>query len=451
MSARRFKPYSAYKNSGVEWLGEIPAHWEVKRLKAIASVQLSNVDKKSVEGQESVRLCNYTDVYYHERISAELDFMAATATPEQVRRFTLRKGDVLITKDSESWTDIAVPAVVAVDLPRVLCGYHLAHIRPEGICHGPYLARAFSAIGPRDQFSVAANGITRFGLGGDAIAAGVFAVAPEPEQRAIAAFLDRETARIDALVTKKERLIELLEEKRTALITRAVTKGLDPTVPMRDSGVEWLGEIPAHWEVKPLKRGVRFLEGPGIMAADFTIDGIPLLRIAGIGRRTATLEGCNYLSSDLVHRRWEHFRVRSGDLLISGSASTGFCSEVDAEVEGAVPYTGIIVIRPRAKTTEKAFLRWFFLSEAFLTQTELARSGSAIQHFGPSHLSRMHMMVPPLREQLAIAAFLDRETARIAALVAKVREAIDRLEELRTALISAAVTGKIDVREEATA
>jgi type I restriction enzyme S subunit len=187
------------------------------------------------------------------------------------------------------------------------------------------------------------------------------------------------------------------------------------------------------------------------MATDFATDGIPLLRIAGIGRRTATLDGCNYLSPDLVHRRWEHFRVRSGDLLISGSASTGFCSEVDAEVEGAVPYTGIIIIRPRVNTTEKGFLRWFFLSESFLTQTELARSGSAIQHFGPSHLSRMHIMVPPLPEQSAIAAFLDRETARIDALVAKVRDAIERLKELRTALISAAVTGKIDVREEVAA
>ena len=202
---RRFKPYPAYKHSGVEWLVEIPAHWEVRRLKTIASVQLSNVDKKSVEGQESVRLCNYVDVYYNERITGDLDFMAATATAEQVRRFSLHAGDVLITKDSESWTDIAVPAVVAEDLPDVLCGYHLALARPEGDCDGAFLARAFSAIGPRDQFQVAANGITRFGLGGDAIRTGLFAMPPGQEQGAIASFLDRETARIDALVAKKER------------------------------------------------------------------------------------------------------------------------------------------------------------------------------------------------------------------------------------------------------
>ncbi len=225
--AGRYKPYPAYKDSGVAWLGEIPVGWEVKRLKTIATVQLSNVDKKSVEGQEAVRLCNYTDVYYNERITADLEFMAATATPEQARRFSLRAGDVLITKDSESWTDIAVPAVVAEYLPGVLCGYHLAHIRPMLDCHGPLLARAFSAVGPRDQFQMAANGITRFGLGGDAIASGVFAMPPEPEQRAIAAFLDRETARIDALVAKVRDAIARLKELRTALISAAVTGKID--------------------------------------------------------------------------------------------------------------------------------------------------------------------------------------------------------------------------------
>ncbi len=227
MTARRYKPYPACKDSRVEWLGEIPAHWAVKRLKTLASVQLSNVDKKAVEGQESVRLCNYVDVYYNQRITPDLNFMAATATPEQVRRLTLRAGDVLITKDSESWTDIAVPAVVGEDLPGVLCGYHLAHIRPMRDCDGAFLSRAFAAIGPRDQFQVAANGITRFGLGGDAIRTSLFAVPPLPEQRAIAAFLDREMVRIDTLVAKIRGALERLKELRTALVSAAVTGKID--------------------------------------------------------------------------------------------------------------------------------------------------------------------------------------------------------------------------------
>ena len=252
---RRFRPYPEYRDSGIESLGEIPAHWDVRRLKTLASVQqLSNVDKKTVEGQAPVKLCNYVDVYYNDFITAGLEFMNATATPEQVRRFMLRGGDVLITKDSESWNDIAVPAVVVEELTDVLCGYHLAQIRPRSGLDGRFLARQFSAIGTRDQFHLAANGITRFGLGGDAIRSGLFPIAPIEEQQVIADFLDRETAKIDALVEQKERLVELLQEKRSAFIARAVTRGLDPNVPMKDSGVEWLGEIPTHWKLKPLKR-----------------------------------------------------------------------------------------------------------------------------------------------------------------------------------------------------
>ena len=143
---------------------------------------------------------------------------------------------------------------MAEDLKDVLCGYHLAHIKPRPDLHGRFLARQFSAIGVRDQFHATANGITRFGLSGSAIRTGLFPIAPIKEQHAIADYLDRETARIDGLVARKERLIEFLQEKRAALITRAVTRGLDANVPMKDSGVEWLGEIPVHWDPARLWR-----------------------------------------------------------------------------------------------------------------------------------------------------------------------------------------------------
>ena len=182
----RFSPYQAYKQSGIDWVGRIPAHWKVARLKSFATVRLSNVDKKSTEGQDSVQLCNYVDVYYNEHIDDSLEFMPATATKEQLHRFSLQSGDVLITKDSETWMDIAVPAVVSEDLPGVLCGYHLAHIRPFGHCDGGFLSRLIAAVGPRDQFHISANGITRFGLTGDSVRSAVFALPPLTEQRAIA-------------------------------------------------------------------------------------------------------------------------------------------------------------------------------------------------------------------------------------------------------------------------
>jgi len=214
-------------NSGIEWLGQIPAHWGVKCLKEIATVQLSNVDKKTADGEDAVQLCNYVDVYYNHRIGREIKFMHATATPSQIRRFSLRMGDVLITKDSEAWTDIAVPAVVMEDLPGVLCGYHLAHIRPQEKIDGFFLAYCIAAVGPRDQYHIAANGITRFDLTGDAIRNGIFAIPSLAEQRYIADFLDRETTKMDALIIKIYQAIDRLKELRTALIAAAVTGNID--------------------------------------------------------------------------------------------------------------------------------------------------------------------------------------------------------------------------------
>ena len=225
---RREKAYQTYKDSGIEWLGEIPEHWTARRLKHIALVMFSNVDKNIVEGEESVRLCNYIDVYFNDYITEDLDFMKATATPVEIAKFRLRKGDVIVTKDSEAWDDIAVPAYVPSDLDSVLCGYHLALLRPkEDVVDGGYLSRCFAARGVNDQFRVAATGITRYGLGKYWLDNALLPVPPEDEQRAIAAFLDRETARIDLLIEKIRKSMDLLREYRTALISAAVTGKID--------------------------------------------------------------------------------------------------------------------------------------------------------------------------------------------------------------------------------
>jgi type I restriction enzyme S subunit len=461
-SRPRFKPYSAYKDSGVEWLGAIPAHWEVKRLKAVASVQLSNVDKKSLEGQEPVRLCNYVDVYYNERITSDLDFMAATATPEQVRRFSLDAGDVLITKDSESWTDIAVPAVVAQDLPGVLCGYHLALIRPTSTCQGEFLARAFAAIGPRDQFQLAANGITRFGLGGDAIRTGMFAMPPEPEQRAIAAFLDRETPRIDALLAKKEQLVQLLQEKRIALITRAVTKGLpaeaavraglDPNVPLKDSGVQWLGEIPAHWEVKPLK-AVSLLQTGLTLGKRYegrSLATRPYLRVANVQDGYLALD--DIAEVELPVQDAARFELRKGDVLMTEGGDfdkLGRGHVWEGEVAGCLHQNHIFAVRPRRDVLSPRFLALAMGSaygRAYFTAT--SKQSTNLASTNSTKLRNLPMPLPTLWEQDQIVRWIDRQARSIDGLIAKVRDAIDHLKELRTALISAAVTGKIDVRDE---
>ena len=446
----KYKPYPAYRPSGVEWLEEIPSHWEVKRLKTFANVQLSNVDKKSEEGQAEVFLCNYVDVYYNERIRLGVDFMSATASEGQMRRFSLRKGDVLITKDSESWTDIAVPAVVAQDLPDVLCGYHLAHIRPGSNCDGAFLSRSFSAIGPRDQFHISANGITRFGLTSDAIRSGEFPLPPLTEQRAIAAFLDRETARIDELVARKERLIELLREKRAALISRAVTRGLDPNVPMKDSGVEWLGEIPAHWEVKrlwhltPPDRRIMYgivLPGPHIE------DGVPIVKGGDVSPERLRLNLLSRTAAE-IECRYERSRLHTGDLVYAIRGSIGDVAMIPGELEGA-NLTQDAARVGYGKDTSGLWLLYLLKSYAVFSQLEVGALGATIRGINIRDLKRTRIPVPPLSEQQDIADYVESETAKLDGLTTKLREAIDRLRELRTALISATVTGRIDVREEA--
>ena len=433
MLASRYNSYPAYRPSGVKWLGEMPAHWKVRRLKSIATVQLSNVDKKSAKGQDAVRLCNYTDVYYNERIGPDVEFMSATATKEQERRFSLRAGDVLITKDSEIWTDIAVPAVVSQDLPGVLCGYHLAHIRTDSSCNGAFLSRVLAAVGPRDQFHVSANGITRFGLTGDSIRASLLAVPPLVEQRTIAGFLDRETSKIDSLVAKMERLIELLQEKRSALISRAVTKGLDPKVPMKHSGAEWLGEIPAHWQVMRLARITECLDGQRV-----PLNAEQRSYMQGIFPYWGANSIVDYID------RW----LFDEELVLIGEDGAPFLDpnrEVAFTVSGKVWVNNHAhVLRPRTQVQAP------FLSRV-LNCVDYAAfiDGATRDKLTQGDMNDIPVQVPPLAEQRAIAGFLDRETAMIDTLIAKVRAAIDRLKELRSALISAAVTGRIDVREEA--
>ena len=444
---QRFRRYPDYRDSGVEWLGEIPAHWEVRRLKTLASIRPSNVDKKSKEGEVPVRLCNYVDVYYNDFITAELEFMSATATPEQARRFQLRAGDVLITKDSESWNDIAVSTFVPEDLPEVLCGYHLAQIQPGPDLDGRFLARQFSAIGPRDQFYVAANGITRFGLGGAAIRTGLFAVAPLEEQRVIVAFVNRETAKIDALVEKQERLIELLQEKRTALITRAVTRGLDPNVPMKDSGVEWLGEIPANWEMMPLKRLLRRCDY-GISESLAGRGDIRVLTMAHIQHGEVVLPDDGSIGSvdpPMV--------LESEDLLFNRTNSRELVAKVGifrGNPSDRVTFASYLVRLRARPSVQPDWLNYLLNSSGVLGLARSMALPSVNQaNLNPTKYQRIVVPSPPLSEQQTIVGTVKHQMARIDTLIRRVREAISLLHEFRTALISAAVTGKIDVRQEA--
>ena len=439
---RRWPCYPAYKPSEMAWVRRLPEHWRVFRLKNIASVRFSTVDKKTEEGETPVRLCNYTDVYNNDRIVDDPEFMQATATAEEIARFTLRRDDVLITKDSEEWNDIAVAAHVTQDMPGVLCGYHLAHIRPHpALVDGAFLSRAFSADGVRQQFHVAANGITRYGLPNRAIAGALFPIPPLDEQRAIAAFLDRETARIDELIAKKQRLIELLKEKRQAVISRAVTKGLNPNAPMKPSGIDWLGDVPAHWKIRSFRYSARIANGQ-VDPEQPEYRDLPLIAPNHIESGTGRL-----LSYDTAAEQAAEsgkYLFEPGNVLYSKIRPA--LAKVCLAPERGLCSADMYPITPR-NDLRPLYLMYFMLSAEFTTGVVLLSSRVAMPKMNRRDLGGFAVLVPPLGEQDEIIQHLCVEHAKIDTTRAAIEMAIDKLRQYRSALITAAVTGQIDVRQ----
>lgn len=215
------------KDSGIKGF-EIPKHWDVEKIKNISQVKPSNVDKKTKANEPHILLCNYTDVYNNEFITRDLDFMKATATHDQIRKLSLKVGDVIITKDSESADDIAVPAIVTENLENVVCGYHLAVIRPNSTIINPkFLFRSFESDRINKQFELGANGVTRFGLGSYPINNAYICYPPLNEQAEIVQYLDIETSRIAKATDKILKHVELLGEYKTSLIHNVVTGKID--------------------------------------------------------------------------------------------------------------------------------------------------------------------------------------------------------------------------------
>jgi len=224
---RGLHPDVPLKPSGIPWLGDIPKHWEVKRLRHACEMRVSNVDKHTKHGETPVRLCNYVEVYKNERISESTRFMAATANQDERVRFRLRKGDVLITKDSEEWNDIGVPALVEYEAPDLVCGYHLAILRPRSGLLGSFLHRALDSRFIATQFHVEANGVTRYGLSQGAILGVSIPIPPPIEQQNIVSYLDAQLAGRDTAIARTEREIALMQEYRSRLTADLVTGKLD--------------------------------------------------------------------------------------------------------------------------------------------------------------------------------------------------------------------------------
>ena len=439
-----FPRYEKYKDSGVEWLGEVPEGWEVVRLKQVCQVFPSNVDKKSYEDQPPIKLCNYTDVYYNEAITSELEFMAATATIEQIQKFSLKAGDTIITKDSETADDIAIAAYVPEDLPGIICGYHLSMIRPKADVCGSFIKRLFDSWYAKSKFAVLANGLTRVGLGQYALDNIELPFPPLPDQRAIAAFLDHETGKIDALVAEQEKLIGLLKEKRQAVISHAVTKGLDPNARMKDSGVEWLGEVPEGWKVVMIRRCLIEHRQGYYSSNPYSESGVKLLRITDLrDHGSVSFDDCPFVEHE---EGISPFLLQQGDFVFARTGGAGSFGVI-GEIKELVAYASYLIrFRFDTSSVTTEFLRFFFHSDCFQKAIKQNIHGGVNQNVHAEDIKDQYIAIPSESEQLNIASFLITETAKFDTLIEEAQKAIELMKERRTALISAAVTGKIDVR-----
>lgn len=448
---RTWQRYPAYKPSGVEWLGEVPADWKITKIKKIAATDSKSfIDGDWIETpfivDEGIRLIQTGNIgigKYKEqgfRFISEESFTLLGCTE-------VKTDDILICR----LADPVGRACLAPPIKKMITSVDNVILKVRNDINPKYIVYFLSTDRYLLYLTSISRGSTRDRISRTNLGDIHICLPPIEEQSIIADFLERETTRIDALIEKKERQIELLQEKRAALISHVVTKGLDPTVKMKDSGVEWLGMVPEGWQITKFPYIIDFQEGPGIMAEDFQDYGIPLLRICNIQNKWVNLEGCNFLSEEKIRSKWAHYRLKENDLLISSSASMGIVSEVTKDAKGAIAYTGIIRLRPKVGLTLKNYIKWIVGSQLFFTQIDLFKTGSTIQHFGPYHLRQMIIVIPPLPQQTSILAFLDCETVKIDALIQKISDSIVLLGEYRSALISAAVTGKIDVRQEAKA
>ena len=444
------KPYAEYKESGLPWLGQVPGHWETRRLRHACDMRVSNVDKHTKLGETPVRLCNYVEVYKNERIRESTRFMAATASEDERVRFGLRKGDVLITKDSEQWNDIGVPALVEFEAPDLVCGYHLAILRSRPGLHGAFLHRALESHFIAAQFHVEANGVTRYGLSHGAIQSVAILLPPPSEQAAIVRFLDWANGRLERAIRAKRKVIALLNEQKQAIIHRAVTRGLDPSVPLKPSGIPWLGDIPQHWELWRISRFARVGNGstPSRGKPTYWNGGMyPWLNSSQVNR--SFIDSADQFVTQAALRECHLPKVPPGSVLvaITGQGKTLGMSAVlgmEATINQHIAY-----VTPRVPVALPEYIH-LALTAAYLHLRSLSEdSGSTKGAITCEDLKRFKLPIPPFSEQETLLRNVQAETRSLTTAISRLEREIDLLREYRTRLVADVVTGKLDVREAA--
>ena len=410
--------YTEYKESGIEWLGKVPAHWQLKKLQHIARLRsgetmtaqmMNENDEFPVYGGNGLR--GYFNFYTHDGNYVLIGRQGALC------------GNINYGSGKFWASEHAVVVSPTIELETFWLGE---------------LLRTMNL----NQYSTSA---AQPGISVEQIARLKIPFPPVEEQRSIARFLNYKTAQIDALITKKETLLKKLAEKRTALISQAVTKGCDRTVPLKDSGIEWLGEIPAHWETSRLKFVSKIIDCKNRTPEYFDNGGYLVVRTSNVRGGKLILTGAYYTDEENF-KEW----TKRG---IPPVGSVLFTREAPAGEVCLVPENTKLCMGQRMMNFTlnngwmNRFILYFLSSQYFFDFISAQSSGSTVTHLRVEQVYSIDVVVPPKEEAIAICQFIECEDKKILKSMSQVSLAIQTLKEYRTALITNAVTGKIDVRD----
>jgi type I restriction enzyme S subunit len=442
------RPYDCYKSSGSCWMGSIPSHWSVSRIKNSVVECRNGIWGNEADGSSADIVCIRVADFDRVRRTVRIENPTLRkVTPKELEPRLVLKGDLLLEK-SGGGEGQPVGAVVLYDHKEpAVCSNFVARMRLA-----PHMEPSFWNYVHFTIYDARLNirsikqtsGIQN--LDQSQYLNEVVAFPPLPEQQAIAAFLDRETGKIDALIKEQRRLIALLKEKRQAVISHAVTKGLDPTAPHKPSGIDWLGDIPAHWEVRSINslsnKITNGYVGPtrGILVAE----GVKYLQSLHIKRN-----GIRFEKAYFVTEEWSNHHAKSilqaEDVLIVQTGDIGQVAVVTDEFVGCNCHA-LIIVAPDQTQASGRWLTWVLASNYGQHVLHSIKTGALHPHLNCGNVKFVACPVPPLEEQEFLIAYLEKTLGRFDELEAEATRAIALLQERRAALISAAVTGKIDVR-----
>ncbi len=448
----KYQAYPEYKDSGIDWLETIPAHWSTSKLRYTFSFGKGLTITKENLRDTGTPCVSYGEV--HSKYGFEIDparHPLKCVGDEYLKTSSyalLKKGDIVFADTSED-IDGSGNFTQLVSNEQVFAGYHTIIARPYNRECSRYYAYLLDSKELRTQIRHAVKGVKVFSIT-QAILRGVNIWLPPLEERTqIANFLDHETAKIDTLIEKQQQLIKLLKEKRQAVISHAVTKGLNPQAAMKDSGVEWLGEVPEHWGLWKFGHFAPIITC-GVASTPTYVDeteGMPFLSAQNIKNNKLSLHKYNYIPHTLHKQLTKNRKPQRGDILVTRvGAGIGAACIVDVDMEFSI-YVSLTHIRVNPEIANNKFIMYFFGSDycEFLNHDGTV-TGGGVGNLNVQNVVRYKVPLPPLDEQEQIVDMIEKANSIIDKLISTAERAIELAKERRIALISAAVTGKIDVR-----